>query len=294
MTANPRILSRRDLYLFDTQGFLHVPQVLSPGIAAELAACLETLPAHRQDFSRARRWNGITRLHPRFEALCADPRLVDRAFDVINQPMRLLESYALCYEPGGALFMHSGNVQDTLFTDGTHATINMAFRSEYHDGKLYTSQVKTLVYLSDVQREDEGAFCYIQGSHKANYAFPWEESGVAPGQWLCDSAFPGLGKVLPRAGDVLLLNEGLAHGAMRTNVRRYLLSFLWAPSFMADFVRIHPRAGDIHTVGYYDADYEREAAGATFPVDAKSATGPLVAAEPAEPRSPAGLASRGA
>ncbi len=274
--TDTRILTRRELYLFDTQGFLLVPQVLTREAAAELAELLEAHPAHHQDFSRARRWTGITRLDPRFAALCSDPRVVDRAFDVINQPMRLLESYALCYEPGGSLFLHGGNVQDTVFTDGTHATVNMAFRSEYHDGKLYTTQVKTLLYLSDVHTDEDGAFCYIQGSHKASYAFPWADAAPA-GQRVCDSAFPGLSKVLPKAGDLLLLNESLTHGAMRTRVRRYLLSFLWAPSFMADFVRIHPRRGDIHTAGYYDADYERDAAGPSFPVDARSAVGPAAA-----------------
>jgi hypothetical protein len=268
-----RVLSRRELYLFDTQGLLHVPGVIGRTAAAELTACLERHPAHHQDFSRARRWTGITAIDPRFAALADDPALIDRAFDVINQPMRLLESYALCYAPGGSLFMHGGNVQDTVFSDGTHATRNLAFRSEYHDGKLYTSQVKTLLYLSDVARDEDGAFCYVQGSHKANYAFPWDETGVAPGGRLCDSDFPGLCKLLPRAGDLVLLNEGLLHGAMRTGLQRYLLSFLWAPSFMADFVRIHPRAGDRQTAGYYDADYEQAAAGATFPVDATSAVG---------------------
>lgn len=273
MSGGARILRRDELYLFDTQGFLHVPQVIPREQARELAALLEEHPAHHQDFSRARRWTGITELAPPFAQLCADPRLVDRAFDVINQPMRMLESYGLCYEPGGSLFMHGGNVQDTVFSDGTHATVNLAFRSTYHDGRLYTSQVKTLLYLSDVRSEEEGAFCYIHGSHKANFAFPWADV-AGPGQRVCDSGFPGLGRVLPKAGDLLLLNEGLTHGAMRTNVRRYLLSFLWAPSFMADFVRIHPRAHDLTSIGYYDADYERTAAGESFPVDAQSAVGP--------------------
>ncbi|MEZ4359565.1 MAG: hypothetical protein R3B48_05245 [Kofleriaceae bacterium] len=274
--SGARALSRRDLYLFDTQGFLLIPRVLEATAVEELIAILERHPAHQQDFSCARRWTGLTGMHPRFAELCEDRRLVDRALDVINQPMRMLESYALCYEPGGSLFVHSGNRQDTVFTDGTHATLNLAFRSEYHDGKLYTSQVKTLLYLSDIDTEEHGAFCYLQGSHKANYALPWSEV-VAPGQRLCDSDFPALCKVLPKAGDLLLLNEGLAHGAMRTNRRRYLLSYLWAPSFMADFVRIHPRPNDVHTLGYYDADYEHDAAGATFPVDARSAVGPRVA-----------------
>jgi len=274
MSMSPRILSRRDLYLFDTQGFLHVPQVLTAAEVSELRGLLEDMPSFLQEFSHARRWNNVANLHPRFAALARDARLVDHAFDVINQPMRLIDTYALRYEPGGSLFMHSGNVQDTVYPDGTHSTLNLAYRSSYHDGKLYTTQVKALVYLSTVESEDQGAFCYLHGSHKANFAFPWGEAGLAPGERLCDSAFPGVGRVLHKAGDVIFLNEALAHGAMRTTVKRSFLSFLYAPAFMADFVRIHPERDDIATLGYYDADYEAEAAGANFPVNCEACTGP--------------------
>lgn len=261
----PRILSRRDLYLFDTQGFLHVPSVLDAAEVAELLSVLEDRPAVLQSFSNARRWDDIAKSHPRFAALGTDARLVDRAFDVINQPMRLIDTYALRYEPGGSLFMHGGNVQDTVHSDGTHSTLNMAYRSSYHDGKLYTTQVKALVYLTTVESTAQGAFCYLHGSHKANFAFPWSEAGSAPGEQLCDSAFPSIGKVLHRAGDLILLNEALAHGAMRTTVQRCFLSFLYSPAFMADFVRIHPQPDDITTLGYYDADYEAGAAGEFAP-----------------------------
>lgn len=261
MTTNPRILTGRDLYLFDVQGFLHVPQVLTLNEVEEMRSLLEMKPAAFQEFSQARRWNAITALNPHFASLGMDKRIVDRAFDVINQPMRLIDTYALCYEPGGSLFMHSGNVQNTTYADGTHATLNMAYRSSYHDGKLYTTQVKALIYLSDVNSEEEGAFCFVHGSHKANFAFPWSDANLAPGQRLCDSSFPAIGKILHKAGDLILLNEGLAHGATRTTVRRWFLSFLFAPAFMSDFVRIHPQPNDVASTGYYDADYEREAAG---------------------------------
>lgn len=283
MSTLPRLLSKRDLYLFDTQGFLHVPQVLTPAEVSDLQGLLEGQPSFLQSFSSARRWNDIAKLHPRFAALGSDSRIVDRAFDVINQPMRLIDTYALRYEPGGSLFMHSGSVQDTVHSDGTHAALNMAYRASYHDGKLYTTQVKALVYLSTVESEQQGAFCYLHGSHKANFAFPWTEAGLSAGQKLCDSSFPGVGRVLHRAGDVILLNEALAHGAMRTTVERAFLSFLYAPAFMADFVRLHPQPNDLATLGYYDADYEAEAAGSDFPVNCEACTGPAQHSRQAAP-----------
>lgn len=257
-----RILSHRDLYLYDTQGLLLVPGVLAAAEVAELLAVFETLePSLWQDFANAHRWHHIAKLHPRFAALARDPRLVDRAFDLINQPMRLLETYSVRYQPGGSHFMHAGAVQDTTYPDGTHAAINLTNQCRYHDGKLYSTQVKTIVYLTDVRSIEEGAFCFIHGSHKASYAFPWAQAGLSESRTLSESDFPGLGTVLPKAGDVLLLNEALCHGATRTNRARHMMSFLWGPAFMPDFERIVPRAGDLETVGYYDMDYERAGTG---------------------------------
>jgi hypothetical protein len=257
-----RVLAHRDLYLFDTQGLLLVPQLFAAGEVAELRAAFDTVePSLWQDFSNAHRWHNVAKLHPRFAALARDPRLVDRAFDLINQPMRMLESYSVRYQPGGSHFMHAGAVQDTIHADGTHAAINLTAQSRYHDGKLYSTQVKTILYLTDVHTVEEGAFCFIHGSHKANFAFPWAEAGLAANRTLCETDFPGLGTVLPKAGDVLLLNESLCHGATRTNRTRHMISFLWGPAFMPDFERIVPRAGDLETVGYYDMDYEQAGRG---------------------------------
>lgn len=260
MEVSTRTLSKVDLYLFDTQGYLLRPGVFSRDeVAGFWSALGEREPSLWQDFSNAHRWNRIARSHDVFARLSADERLVDLAFDVINQPMRLLDSYALRYAPGGSIFMHSGNVQDTTYPDGTRATLHMGFQNHYHDGRIYTMQVKTLVYLTDITEEAEGAFCYIEGSHKANFPFRWEDvRGQGP---LAQSAFPGVRKVLPKAGDVVVLNETLLHGASRTNKSRGLLSFLYGPAFLPDFERIQPVPGDLRTVGYYDADYEPSAIG---------------------------------
>lgn len=262
MMPNTRVLSHRDLYLYDTQGFLLIPGVLSRAEVEDLLNPFDQMkPSIWQEFSQANRWTHLTTLDPRFERLSTDRRLVDCAFDVVNQPMRLIESYGLRYEPGGSFFMHSGNVQNTVYSDGTHSTINLAYRCFYHDQRIYTSLVKTLVYLTDINTEKEGAFCFVHGSHKANFPFPWAEVELSNDRSLSETSFPGLGVVFPKAGDVLLLNEALCHGATRTNKSRCLLSFLYGPAFMPDFERLQPKPNDLKSVGFYDADYESAGSG---------------------------------
>src|SRR6185503_11758431 len=127
----PRILSDRDLYLFDTQGFLLVPKVLTEEEVNYYCNLLSTTKPHRWfDFAKAERWDNIIELDPKLAALSGEPRVADRAFDVINQPMRLIETYAMAYHPGGFLYMHNGNTQSLTYTDGTYATRNMAYRCE--------------------------------------------------------------------------------------------------------------------------------------------------------------------
>lgn len=250
------MLSKSELYLYDTQGVLHVPGVLS---AEEVEHCRsvfkDTKPHRWFDFAKADRWDDIRAIDAKINSLSNDPRIIDRVFPVINQPMRLIESYGLSYHPGGHLFMHNGNTQDLTYTDGCHATKNMAYRTEYHDGKLYSTYVKALIYLVDIESDDDGPFCFVHGSHKANYPFPWPKDSAGNPVLLAESEFPGLAKVHLRAGDMVILNDGLLHGAMRTTVpdkNRLMMTFSYAPSFMADWNRIDPVAGDIETVGYYD------------------------------------------
>jgi len=75
---------------------------------------------------------------------------------------------------------------------------------------------------------------------------------------LSESGHPMLRTVPVRAGDVIVLNEALLHGASvrRCDGPRALLAASYGPSFMTDWRRLERAPGDVETAGYADLDDE--------------------------------------
>jgi len=130
---------------------------------------------------------------------------------------------------------------------------NMSFTHTYHDGKLYCMLIKCLVYLTDVRTDDDGAFCYIQGSHKANYS--WFSNSIEDSDKpaLTRENFPTLSTIEIHAGDVLLLNEALLHEKKKktTSGERLIVAFSYAPCFIADWIAADITSNDIHKIGHF-------------------------------------------
>jgi hypothetical protein len=261
MNTNEYALSPRDLYLFDTQGFLHLPQQLSPEEVEYFRQYfLGNEPQKRLPATHSDRWENILALAPRIRTLGEGPRVVQRMRNVINQPLRMLESYAIRSHQGSFLYMHNGNTQELVYADGTRATVNMSIRHEYHDGLLYCTFVKAIFYLQDVPGAEAGPFCYVHGSHKANYKFPWPKDGQDRAVLVAESGFPSLAAVPVRAGDMILLNEALLHGTLpkSTPEERIIMAFSFAPAYVTDWVPLERSPGDIHTPGHYYPDCEED------------------------------------
>ena len=251
-----RELSHEELYLFDTQGFVLKPSILDDFECKELEQkILTSKPDRWFDFAKADRWDDIVSKDKVFAKLAQ--KLAVTAKEVVNQPIRLIESYAMSYRTAGFLYMHNGLTQDKVYPDGTRATRNMAYRCDYHDGRLYATYVKALIYLSDVQSLADGPFCYVEGSHKANFTFPWPSDESGDPVLLSESRFPSLGHVYVCAGDMILLNDALLHGAARRKTvdGRLMMNFSFSPSFMADWIDLE-MPHDLSALGYYGLDCE--------------------------------------
>ena len=110
---------------------------------------------------------------------------------LINQPYRLIESYALRRDQDSVFYLHNGNSEILRYGSST-VQRNMSFSHTFHDGKLFCMFVKVLIYLTDVAAQEDGPFCYLQGSHKANWPrFPDPDSAEAQPD-LTTANFPSL------------------------------------------------------------------------------------------------------
>ena len=260
------MLTRQELYLFDTMGYLRLEQLLDKEEIASLRDALENVPTIPSPFTNTVRYERLVEHDPVFAALAVDRRLAACALDVINQPMRLIESYSTRRTGPSVLYLHNGQSEE-FDEEGISATRNMGISHTYHDGHIYCMYVKAICYLTDITSELDGPFCYLQGSHKANFSLlkPMAGPGYRP---LVDRGFPSLAWVPVRAGDVILLNEALMHGTLRKeSVReRTLLAFSYAPSFVSDYRELSRDPGDLVTMGHYETVEESLCVEAGFSV----------------------------
>lgn len=247
------MLTDLELFVFDTLGFVVVPGVYADRaveLKAELSPHLRTDPDQANTLS----CREILARSAAVRELAQDPAIVERVRCVVNQPLRLIEAYAVNRLADSNLPLHNGFAERLTGLPGAPSQ-NLSQMHTYHDGRLYCMFVKALVYLDDVETLEDGPFCHVQGSHKANFALlPLLRS--SPEQTTADRGFPTLAVQFVKAGDLLLLNEALMHGtlAKRSARDRNFLALSYAPSFVGDW---RPREDDDAIIdsapGHYEA-----------------------------------------
>lgn len=256
-------LSPLELYQFDTVGLLRLPGFLAPEQVQALREDLQRMPEAPYGFEAVVRHERLHEQSPRFRALASDPALVRRVFDLVNQPLRLIESYALRRGAGSFLPLHNG-LGEQLDLGGEYpATIarNLSQYHTYHDGRLYCMYVKVLVYLTDIASDEDGPFCWVQGSHKANFPllrtlYEGRENGVPIAE---QSPIP-VEKLYVRAGDVVLLNESLMHGTLTKSSEgsREVAAFSYTPAFVSDWQPLEPEHLALTRIGHYETEVEED------------------------------------
>jgi hemin uptake protein HemP len=247
MTVDEKFrLSTEELYHFDTRGFLLKPGFLSPSEVAEITSTLDPLWTVANDGATAR--VSMLTQHPAFAELAC--RIGNEAglYSTINQPFRLIESYALRRSDGSMQTLHNGrsNVNRSAYGESNRA---MWRDHTYHDGRLYCMMVKALIYLTDISTDEDGPFTLVEGSHKANYPFPMAKHDIKRGAGLTGD---GTHQVHTRAGDLLLLNEALTHGSLAKSSPgpRLFIAFSYAPSFVSDYRKLGKGSAELTHVGF--------------------------------------------
>lgn len=233
-------------YLFDLQGYIHLPGLLSRDEAGQLheasqrlerdaLACAGTSP----------RWKSIwgpeywqSRAHGYFahgsnnhgQTLMVEdfwhfPSMFDRLIDhpatmaivraTLQCEIAINNSELRIRYPGNQTGMHMG------YPHG-HGP---KYRYSVLGGKINCMMVRMIYFLHDVG-PDEGVTCFVPGSHLGSFAMP-EPAAPVDGE-------PGVVGLPVKAGDAIFFTENCRHGGFpnQSEKTRYTLHVGYGPAWM--------------------------------------------------------------
>lgn len=187
-------------FAFDVQGYLHLPETLTPAEVAEYTAWMEET-VHATD---------VEALNTDFPEGMKQQlnRPVSRMFDADPRFAHLLDHPAVApylLEFLGPHYKHIDN--DLYYTypgyqgGQWHRGVRAHPTGHVVDGQFICPMVKVFYCMTDVG-PGEGEFVVIPGSHKAMFKLDWGDRVDLPAQHIFDHI---------KAGDVILFNEGLIH-----------------------------------------------------------------------------------
>lgn len=252
--AKMHALSRRELYQFDCTGLLKIPGLIDKGTIEichrEILAGPSRTMSGRGDKIR---FDSLTERNRIFVEIAQHPTLLRCIEPLINQPLRLVESYAMLRGPNSIFFLHNGNSEHVVYGDNCRVKKNMGLSHTYHDGKLHCMLVKAVIYCDNIESDGDGPFCYLEGSHKANFSYFEDSIDNVEKPELTVENFPTLRHVYAQSGDVLIINEALLHGTLpkSTPDNRLIMAFTYAPCFVSDWTAVDLVSASINKLGHY-------------------------------------------
>ncbi|MEZ4868301.1 MAG: phytanoyl-CoA dioxygenase family protein [Caldilineaceae bacterium] len=218
-----------ETYLFDVQGYLILPDVLSATEVATLNRLIDAqhLPEPGATTTSARFGNYLTWGQP-FCDLLDHPALMPYLKVILGDGFRLDHYYGIYMRQGTErLNLHGGN---TPYDPPEYY--------HFRNGQMYNGLVVVAWNLADTG-PDSGGFCCIPGSHKANYPCPPEirEAHIDSGCVVIPAA---------RAGSVVIFTEALTHGTApwTAHHQRRSLLYKYSPAQQSwSKTHIQPPAG---------------------------------------------------
>ncbi len=192
-------MNDHDLFLFDLQGFITVPDALSAAQLSELNAILDEHIAHDVPTDATNhRFGGLLDWSPAYRALIDQPTITPYLEAFINRQFRLDHVYADIIRSG------KGPIGTRLHGGAT--PFDAAQYYHYHNGRMYSGLTVVAYNLRDVNPGDGGTGC-VPGSHKSNFAYPddWRDT---------DELQPFMRAVTGPAGTAVIFTEALTHGTL--------------------------------------------------------------------------------
>lgn len=202
-------MTEYEKYLFDLQGYLVVPEALSPSQVAALNKILDQrIEADMAPEATNHRFGHLLDWGRPYLDLVFNPKVSDYLAEIIDPRFRLdhvyLDIIRAGLSPIGA-HLHGG---------GTPFNFSNYFL--YKDARFQCGLTVVAYNLHDVNPGD-GGFACVPGSHKANFAYPDEWKHLAS---LPPEAESLVRDVTGPAGTAVIFTEALTHGPLPWTARQ--------------------------------------------------------------------------
>ena len=236
------MVSERERYFFDLNGFLLLKGALSAQEVAEINHAIDALlpiqPGEWKGYVHGHNYGDDDGLNLQqiyeggqaFENLIDHPSWIENVkhfvggantFDYNHGPLFIDECFANIRGPGEAIGLHSGGHEGTKRTQ---------FR--YFNGAFHCGQINILMALTNIGPGDGGTMV-VPASHKAHFRHPDADMHRMGGEVASVDKVEGALRIDMNAGDVLLFVDALCHGsAERINAgNRRIIVYRYGPSW---------------------------------------------------------------
>lgn len=239
-------MTEYEKWLFDVQGYLHVPGALTSDQVTRMNAAID---AHhegvhirtaeqsldgREERQGGRSADKLKGAHGRgdfggylfwdkpwcdvFREVIAPPHILRILLGTVGPRFRLTATAGITMTKGSEGFiLHGGGTPELEH-------MREPFFHRFEGGRMYGGLMSVSYTLTDVEPGDGGFVC-IPGTHKANYLCPLEVRRLEQD--------PGCVKHIPmKAGDAVIFSEALTHGTIpwQGESERRLLRYLYCPA----------------------------------------------------------------
>ena len=188
-------MSDEEKFLFDLQGFIVIPGVLSRDECAHYINLADAAWPRQENDGPFRRFGGVSQWGQPFVDLFDHPVVLEYLVELIGRRLRIDHDYCI--------FMREGGLKNPLHGGAGRESDHWY---DYRDGVMRNGLTVATYNLSDAPA-GAGGFACVPGSHKTNFL-----RNLPPDVRDFSRPVPYVIQPPMQAGDVLIFTEALIHG----------------------------------------------------------------------------------